>query len=577
MNLFVYGDKQTEPTLEFSWEETTFSYSIQREWTGDTRIVEHSGTYEDTYIVDVEEYNGTDVSLITGIRSINHKANYSYTSETRLIGNVTMNIAFQVYRVDIDYGPNVKVIWLAFKQGTIDLDFYLTSHIQNFSYYEEYNQIIESDLEKYNYQTDELLDAWVSTDEVIGEKNYTYIHNSTREPFFYYWSDYSEYSLPLILTIQIFKTEKGDRIAWINMVNDFIIYKDLDGNGIFSVADREQMVKPPTLYTSDERCGYVKPFACDRQLYKIEYMEPHNPDDIPDILDERLYYPKDKAVNEMAATIEFTPPNSTSDANVTWGIKYPEWPTYASIMGKYYSPINVSHVHTHPTDYSYEFDYTIGTNYTNMDVTWEMGKITNTSLYDAAQGYGLVLPQYNYFLASFDIDEIDTKELTVPCDKFSFESNDTLVAELNMGGPDKQEYTLFDFPTSGVDTEIESKGGNVHPLVYVFEEFSSHYDEPFVNCLYTLTDIVEQDPTFGIEDSLYRVQTQNYPEWNGERLRHDPTLTVYFEEYEVEEEIANGGKKPFIPGYNCALLIGTVGVITLIIVLEKRKKKFNLT
>jgi len=178
-------------------------------------------------------------------------------------------------------------------------------------------------------------------------------------------------------------------------------------------------------------------------------------------------------------------------------------------------------------------------------------------------------------LSTFDIDEIDAKELTLPCELFAFESNDTVVAEINMGGTNKEDYTLYDFPTVGVNTELESTGGSVHPLVVAFDELSSHYEDPLINSIYALKDIVAQDSTFGIEDSLYRLEIQNYPIWNGERLRHDPTLTVYFEEYEVEEEI--DGKKPFIPGYNYALLIGTVGIISFIVVLERRKRKFNLT
>ncbi|MFX1574275.1 MAG: hypothetical protein ACFFB0_16155, partial [Promethearchaeota archaeon] len=118
---------------------------------------------------------------------------------------------------------------------------------------------------------------------------------------------------------------------------------------------------------------------------------------------------------------------------------------------------------------------------------------------------------------------------------------------------------------------FESVGGSVHPMVIAFDELSSHAGEPFVNSIFTLEQIVAQDPTFDIVDSLYRLETQNYPVWSGERLRHDPTLTVYFEEYEVQK-----AKKPFIPGYNYTLLIGAVGVITLVTVLERRKKKFRI-
>ena len=383
------------------------------------------------------------------------------------------------------------------------------------------------------------------------------------------------FAMPLILTIQLFTTENKDRIAWVNMFNDFLIFKDLDSNAIYSIVDQDKG-GIPAISGSNEKVGSLEPMVMELYRNYTEYMDESGYTSI-----EHVRYPSDKTVSEIASTIKFSPPLTTSEANVTWGIEYPNLPTYASFWdGEHYfsNEMNSSYANSCPTDYSYTFDYNIGNNFTNLDITWELGKITNASLHNIVQGCGLVIPHYNYFLSTFDIDEIDAKELTLPCDLFAFESNDTIVAEINMGGQDKKNYMLYDFPVSGVNTELESKGGSVHPLVVAFDELNSHYEDPIINSIYALKDIVVQDPTFGIEDSLYRLEIQNYPLWSGERLRHDPTLTVYFEEYEVEEEeTTNGGKKPFIPGYNYAFLIGAVGVITLIIVLERRKKKFKLT
>ena len=574
MNLFVHADKPTEPTLEFSWEETTYSYSIQRKWTGDSIVVNHSGNYTDTYSTDSYEYNESLSIIVEGDHNIFHEANYSYVSNTTIIGNLTLDINFQIYNVDLSYGPNVRVIWIAFKQGELDMDYYLTSYIQNFSYYEENHQIINSNFKKFDVVTNDLLDTWNSSDEIFGEKDYIHTRNNTRYPYSLYEGINGEFSLPLILTIQLFKTEKKDRIAWANMFHDLIIYKDLDANSIFSVADKESMSEPPVLRSSNEMFGFLAPIAWNWHRKSVEYIDDSNDPGVNHSI--HIIYPIDKSISEIASTIKFSAPTTTPDANVSWGIQYPAFPTYAHFddsVNWFTSPMNSSYIHSCPTDYSYEFDYNIGENYTNLDITWELGKITNTSLYDLVQGYGITMPQYNYFLASFEIDEIDTKELTLPCDSFKFESNDTLVAEINMGGPNKKNYTLYDFPTSGMDTEFESRGGSVHPMVIAFDELSSHAGEPFVNSIFTLGEIVMQDSTFNIADSLFRLETQNYPVWSGERLRHDPTLTVYFEEYEVEEA---DGKKPFIPGYNYTLLIGTVGVITCVIVLERRKKRLNL-
>ena len=378
--------------------------------------------------------------------------------------------------------------------------------------------------------------------------------------------------MPLILTIQLFTTENRDRIAWVNMFYELFIFKDSDLNAIYSIAN-EDSADIPQLSTSDERVGRILPTALIGRSNYTEYM-----DGSGSTSSGYGLYPFDKTISEIASTIKFTPPSTTSEANVTWGIEYPDFPTRAKFWdGEHYfsTEMNSSYANSCPTDYSYTFDYNIGNNFTNLDITWELGKITNASLYNVVQGYGLAIPHYNYFLSKFDIDEIDVKELTLPCDLFAFESNDTVVAEINMGGPDKKNYTLYDFPSEGKNVVLESKGASIHPLVVAFDELSSHYEDPIINSIYALKDIVVQDSTFGIEDSLYRLEIQNYPLWSGERLRHDPTLTIYFEEYEVEEEI--DGKKPFISGYNYTLFIGTVGIISFIVVLERRKKKFKLT
>jgi len=548
------------------------SYSIQRVWTGDSIILNRSGSYKDTYTTSGGSgYNYTDQTSILVENTILHKANFSYISNTTIIGNLTVDINVNVYKVDIDYGDNVKVIWVAFKQGTLVMDYYLSSYIQNFSYYEEYHQDIESEFKKFNWTTRELLDTWNSTDDIQGEKDYEYTNSRTRYPYFAYTGIDGEFSLPIILTIQIFTTEKKDRIAWANMLQDFKIYKDLDKNMIYSIADKDSLHSVPGLHSSNEFSGYLQPYVCDYERNLIEYDIESG--DVWYNYSNRILYPRDRSVNDLASTINFTAPTAISDTNISWGIQYPEYPTYAYFMENYANefstPLNSAYIHSCPTDYSYEFDYGVGENYTNLDITWEIGKITNTSLYNLVQGYGLTFPQYNYFLASFDIDEIDTKELTVPCDKFSFKSNDTLVANINMGGPNKKNYTLYDYPTAGINTEFESQGGSIHPIVIAFDELDAHSGEPFVNCLYTLGDIVAQDPTFGVEDSLYRLETQNYPIWSGERLQHDPTLTVYYEPY--EQEVSDSG----IPGYDLIVILGIAGVITTIIVLKRRKLRFK--
>lgn len=566
LSLIVKADKPTKPTLEFSWNERSFTYSVQRVWEGESVVVDYSGTFSDTYETVSSVHNATTGTWTKGFHDIVHDANYSWVSNTTIIGNITIDMDFQVYQVNIDYGPNIKVIWIALKQGTLVMDNYFSSKIQNFSYYEEYTQNRENHWEIYNYSTGEWTDHGNTTDVISGEKTFTHIENRTRSPYYYHAYREMEFSMPLIMTIQLFTTETKDRIAWINMIRNFLIYEDLDSNAIFSVADQDSG-GVPQISSSAEKVGTMTPWAYGGYGYYYEYLGGSGT-----ASSSYGSYPTDKTINEIASQISFTPPTSISDASVNWGIEYPDFPTSVRFWdweNHFRTETNSSYAHSCPNDYSYDFDYIVGENFTNLDTTWEIGKITNASFYDVVQGYGLVIPQYNYFLSTFNIDEIDSKELTLPCDIFNFESNDTLVAQLSMGGQNKDNYTLYDFPTTGVETEFNSQGGSVHPMVVAFDELSAHYEDPIINILYTLKDIVGQDPTFNIADSLYRLQTQNYPVWSGERLRHDPTLTVFYDSY---EEVPTDGRSDVIFGFNYAILIGATGIITLVIVLEKRKK-----
>ncbi|MFX1467341.1 MAG: hypothetical protein ACFFB8_01660 [Promethearchaeota archaeon] len=562
--LFVAADKPSKPRLTFSWKEATFSYSMQRIWEGDSVVIDYAGTYQDTYETETWDCNTTTDIWIRGRHTIFHEANYSCVSNHTIIGNLTFSIDFQVYLVEIDYGSNVKVIWVALKQGVEDVSHYLTSHLCNFSYYEEYHQVINSQFTKINATPFEVIDTWNDSSELNGTKNYNYFRNNTYWPYFLKSETHREFTSPLILTIQIFTSDTNDRIAWVNMIQDFIIFQDKDLNGVFSVAN-EDSGGIPRIETSNEKVGSLIPYACDLDDYYAERQG-----GIFDISQGRYIYPIDKTVSEIAAQIQFTPPTSNSETDVSWGITYPNFPTYAKFMdykNQFRTKHNSSFIHSCPSDYSYKFDYSVTENYTNLDITYDLGKISNTTLYDYVQGSGLMIPQYNFFLSSFDINEIDSKFLTLPCDLFSFESNDTVVAEINMGGIDKKNYTLFDFPALDKDSTLESKGSSIHPLVVAFDELYSFSETPFINTIYSLKTVVEQDPTFNVVDSLYRLQGQNYPVWSGERLRHDPTLTIYYKGYEVGDD----GTPGFIPGYNI-LLVGTVGIITLVIVSKKRKK-----
>jgi hypothetical protein len=281
-------------------------------------------------------------------------------------------------------------------------------------------------------------------------------------------------------------------------------------------------------------------------------------------------------VSEIASTIQFTPPTLIGDT-VSWDIDYPQFPLMGSVVdfdkhpSTWYIPdVNATYALSSPTDFSYGFDYFINETQADMDFTLSMSKISNGDLYDAVQGYGLSLPHYNFFLSSFDVNEVNPSELTVPSDIFTFESNGTTIAEIDMINPIKKNYTLFDFPEIGTDMEIESAGGSVHALLVSNHEQKANPGEPFLNLLYNIEDIVAADPTFNVVDKLYKIETQNYPVWNGEKLLHDPTFTIYYEE-QIREETPNSPDAA-ISGYNTFIVVAFASVFIVLHLLRQKNR-----
>jgi hypothetical protein len=226
-----------------------------------------------------------------------------------------------------------------------------------------------------------------------------------------------------------------------------------------------------------------------------------------------------------------------------------------------------------PGDFNYQFDYNLSESQADLDFTLSLSKISNESFYNAVQGLGLCLPHHNFFVASFDINEVDPVELTVPSDLFTFESNGSTVAEINMINPAKKNYTLYDFPELGTNTEMESAGGSLHKLLVADSEQTGNVGDPFTNLIYTIKEIAEADPTFTIADDLYKIETQNYPLWNGEKLVHDPTLTIYYDPQDFGEEPPDL-PEPAIPGFDlCAIFAVASTVISMQIIKRKKEKK----
>lgn len=561
----------------YSWQETTYNYSLFREWTGNSVVINHSNSYSDVFLSNLGYYNETDHTYVEEVRTNDYSANYSFFSNATKKGYIDINMSLEVYRVDVQYGDAVNLIWMALKQGTLEMDTLLEQIEKDYSYFEEYYVDIESEFTKYNVTTWEVIETWTGT------SNETDVLNMTRDGdlinCYNFYSHDVEFSLPLILTMQIYTTKNKDKIGWAEMFYDYIIYKDKDGDNIYSAGETSN---PSTsgfsIYSSDEMCGFVRPMAWDYQYYQeITYPGPSN-------FTQSTQVPFDKTVSEIASTVQFTPPNISAENIISWNVNYPQFPIDASIIDHdkapsewYSAPPNATHEQMSPGDFDYQFDYNLSESQADFDFTLNLSKISDEGLYNASQGYGLSLPLYNFFVTSFDINEVDQIELTMPSDLFTFESNGTTVAEINMINPVKTNYTLYNYPELGVDTSMESAGGSLHRLLLEDSKQSENAGNPFINLIYTIKDIAEADPTFTIADDLYHIETQNYPVWNGEKLVHDPTLTIYYDPQVAPPEEPTPTPTPTpttIPGYSI-ILVGAVSTVLISAKVAKKKKKIK--
>ena len=569
-NYNVMGDPKP-PSVSFDWSEETYSVSFEAEWDGTPKVMNYSGYYADTYIYKDSYLNSTEGTLIRETNTVFYEANYSNNANSTIVGDLSMNVSLDIYRVDISYGKDVKFIWAAVKNGTLEVERNTMSEGYNYEYFEQYHAIIETEYRKYNATQPpfELISQWNETDEVWDELNLTRnlppsLYNATS-------IERTKFSTPLIFIMQLYTTKNNDKIAWATIFHDFIFYEHEDSDGIYSAGETTEVLSAaPNIHTSAEFRGFMKPIAFKKYYYKInrewgiEY-------------DYWEYYPFDKTVDEVASTIQFTPPTTTTGLDVSWGIQYPNFPIDTTTIDHdkpieewFWTPPNASYAGTSPGTFSYGFDYEVAAEQASLDFTLGIPRLTNQSFYDAVQGYSLALPHYNYFLASFDIKEKNQRELTVPADAFTFESNDTIVAEINMNNPEKRNYTLHDYPTASEDSTIPAEGGSVNTLLLSAIELGGNVVNYFTNFIYGIREEVAKDAEFIVTDDLYMLETQNYPVWSGNEITHDPSLTVFFRE---QAGIDTPSEK--IPSYHTAGLMTILVVSAIIIIIRNRKKLKN--
>ena len=151
-------------------------------------------------------------------------------------------------------------------------------------------------------------------------------------------------------------------------------------------------------------------------------------------------------VENFLDNIEFTPPKKKGDYELTWDISYNQFPLYGKIKTE-------GNPYTHPQmdyllNFTYSFDYSCKEDESIIDYTFDFPLLANQrtwfggELMRALDGLGLSIPQFTYFITDADIIEEDKREDSEGKDLFSFMSEDTVVAQVDMANIKKKNYTL---------------------------------------------------------------------------------------------------------------------------------------
>ncbi|TFF97246.1 MAG: hypothetical protein EU541_08470 [Promethearchaeota archaeon] len=182
--------------------------------------------------------------------------------------------------------------------------------------------------------------------------------------------------------------------------------------------------------------------------------------------------------------------------------------------------------------------------------------------------FELCVPHYTYLVSSMDIHEDFSDVMTTAHDVFEFESAEREVCEIDMGG-DKKPYSLFNHSDGGKESILNSVGAAItkkvtDPMENAITPFTGGGLRPFANLVFSLDDIVKEDPLLngtGNTTRLVSIETKNYPVWGGNAIYHDPSLKAY---------IGFGNQ---IPGINIGifLLSGLMGISVILLFHRKYK------
>ena len=560
----VSAQKPLKPeNIQYDWNLETFSAQVGTVWNHETFLMNETGSYNEIFNYS-RGYAISDTEWMEEESVFTYNVNYSYFSNLNLFGDYSLDIDLDVYKVDISYGTSVYFIWVGLKSGTFSAEYNIYSMYHDFKHENTFYKKTETTYRKYNSTSMELLDTWNETIEGNG----SWISEDGPE------SDYKihqtidmQFTMPLILTFQVYEIQNGEKVAWADLISDFYVFEDIDKNGIYSVG--ETSIKQDTfqMVTSDELRGQFMPWAYNFTLH-TDYSSP----EITFNDTSNHKFPIDKEVKYFGDSIQFTPPQLV-DNEIEWDILYPNFPIYGYVQTEddwFISGPNYNE--SSPGDFSFGYNYEITNETANLDLTAHLPRLSDSDFFNSVEDLSLAFPHYTFFLSSADILETGDSIVTIPSDVFQFEVGGAQVAEISMEN-EKKYYSLMDYPNLGNNRTFEAIGSTVSKLVA--NELENNPTTPrnwFIDSIFTLgdLDLIRLDSRFNDAISLYNVEIQNYPTWSGYELIHDPTLTIFHSGSSSPEVQDVSGS---ILGYNLYIFAGIVGVITIVIVKRKRFKK----
>jgi len=569
---------------EYNWSEDTYKATVTEIFNNDNEEKNTTSTSERTYSGEKSYLYWNETSGMYQWNedefTITINTNYTYWYNLTHSGNYTLKADLDIYSVNLTYGNNLELLWMALKNGTYIREYWTTYY--NFNTTQSIQYMINKTFiarKVYNAIN-------IGTFSKKGSLNHTYVpaNEITSGEYNYGWSwedtntvlsrFETTLTAPQIYIMQTYTTEDGETVAWVNRIdNQFFIYNDTDENMIFSAGNVKDGVGIiPYMEVANEYVGSMEVGAQDVKQGSYHKTSP-----------------RDVSIEKLVSNITFSPPIETGDNKISWNITYNEYPVSAVVYdrpgGMTTNEFTYNNMYNHnatynnmsPMNFSYQFEYEVLPQRADLDYTFEMSKITNSSFYKETQGYGLAIPYHSYFMASNEVEQTTNNDLNFAEDSIDFALGDEQVGMIDMNNPLKINYTLYNYTGTNDYDVFKSIGSTVNEQT---TELEKNLDRNFM--IFTLANLTRQrEPLENFVDS-FEIELMNYPMWSGEQLTHDPTFTALWgtkskstlpvpDGNDDDDNSRNGASIPFGNFYLFFIVVGIIGVV----IYRRRKLKIN--